>query len=95
MKGESDAIPGLSCARQDCEFIEGSDKAEAIERTRQGHVNAALKDLALCWVWALIDEEAESRLVDKMFSEQGKRERAIVSQHKTAHRAPTQPGAST
>ena len=95
MKDERAAIARLSLARQAFEFIEGSDKAEAIHRTSRGHVNAALKDLALCWVRALIDAEAASRLVAKLFANQGKRERALVSEHKTVHRAPTQPGAST
>ena len=94
MIDEREAIARQSLARQDFEFIEGSDKAEAMHRTSQGHVNAALKDLALCWVRALIDAEAASRLVAKLFSEQGKRERALVSEHKTIHRAPTQPGAT-
>ena len=95
MVAEREAIARLSLARQDFEFIEGSDKAEARYRTSQGHINAALKDLALAWVRALIDAEAASRLVAKLFSEQGKRERALVSEHKTIHRTPTQPGAST
>ena len=95
MVAEREAIARQSLARQDFEFIEGSDKAEARYRTSQGHINAALKDLALAWVRALIDAEAASRLVAKLFSEQGKRERALASEHKTIHRAPTQPGAST
>ena len=95
MKDERDALTRLSYARQDFEFIDGSDKAEAIHRTSRGHVNAALKDLALCWVRALIDAEAASRLVAKLFKQQSKRERALVSEHKTVHRTPTQPGAST
>ena len=95
MIDEREAIARQSLARQDFEFIEGSDKAEAIHRTSRGHVNAALKELALCWVRALIDAEAASRLVAKLFREQGKRERALVSEHKTVHRTPTQPEAST
>ena len=95
MIAEREALTRLSYARQDFEFIDGSNKVEAAHRTSLGHINAALKELALCWVRALIDAEAASRLVAKLFKKQGKLERALVSEHKTIHRAPTQPGAST